>query len=80
MTYHEKFVDLLECNISRKNDISENGHLNVSWLSVTALQACLILADMSPQSEVFVNFTGTSCLKPDFPTILKSKKQFHYSF
>jgi len=53
--------------------------VNVSWLSVTGLQAGLTLADMLPQSEVYVN-TSSSNLKPDLPTMLKAKEQFHHSF
>jgi len=29
--------------------------VNINWLSITALQANLTLADMLPQSEVFLN-------------------------
>ena len=51
----EKFIGLLQCNISHNNNITYDGHVNVSWLSITALQAGLTFADMMPQSEVFVN-------------------------
>ena len=55
--------------------------MNVSWLSITALQAGLTLADALLQCEVFVNTTGgTSYPKADFPNTLKSKKQFHLRF
>jgi len=52
-----------------------DGHLNDNWLSITALQAGITLGDNSLQSEVFVNI-GTSHLKPNFPTMLRPKKQF----
>jgi len=46
--------------------------VHVNWLSITALQAGLALADMLLQSEVFVNIlVGTSNLKPDLPTYIK---------
>jgi len=46
---------LVECNISRNNDIALHGHVNASWLNNTALHAGLTSADMLPVSEVFIN-------------------------
>jgi len=31
----------VECNITRNSDITSGGHVNVSWLSFTALHAGL---------------------------------------
>jgi len=60
--------------------------VNISWPSITALHAGLTflqvgrtIADMLPQSEVLLPL-GASHLKPDFPAMLKSKKQLHNSF
>jgi len=52
----QKFFDLVNCrpNISRNNDISQDGQVKVSWLSTTALEAGLTSADMLSQSEVFI--------------------------
>ena len=52
--HYENFVDQVECNISRNSDITQDSHVNVSWLSTAALEAGIILADMLPHSEVFV--------------------------
>jgi len=32
----------------------QDGHVNISWLNITALQDGLTSADILPQSEVFV--------------------------
>jgi len=47
--------------------------VNVSWLSITALQAGLTLADMLPKSVVFVNIRS-------IPSEGRTKKYFHHYF
>jgi len=74
---HEKFFDFLYCNISQNNDTMQDGHVVVSLLSFIALQTGLTLVDMLPHTACFL--LGTSHLRWDFHTMLKSKKHFLHS-
>jgi len=49
----------------------QDGHVNINWLSITALKAGLTLADILQYSEVFVNIRlGLSYLKRQIPDCL----------